>query len=180
MKQKIRELMAQKRVVGILVTLLSIVVNEAVLRLFDWPASVALILSIPVFVAYYSGLRAGIASATLITLYRFLWLPPDNPVTGSLGVVNMLLSAVVVGILYRRAKAIDELLNGNSKKLDDAFNLIRELSHHWDWYTDKGRLQVLKQIEDRLGNLATVIFGFAALRKEINEVSTFYKGEDKK
>lgn len=180
MTQRLRDLMTEKRVVGILVTLLSIGVNELVLRVFGWPVSVALILSVPVFVAYYSGLRAGLASVTLITLYRFFWLPPDNFVTGILGVVNMFISALVVGVLYRRAKAVDELLNGNSKKLDDAFNLIRELSHHWDWYTDKGRLQVLKQIEDRLGNLATVIFGFAALRKEINEVSTFYKGEKEK
>lgn len=179
MIEKIEHYMTQKRVVGILVTLLSIVVNDAVLRFFGWSSSVALIISVPVFVAYYSGLRAGLTSCILITFYRYLWLAPGVLSTAIMGTVNMFLSTLAVGVLYRRAKAIDELLNGNTKKLEDAFGLTKQLLHHWDWYTDVGKKEILRQVEDRIGNLITIIFGYAALRKEIKEVSTFYKGEEK-
>lgn len=170
--------MAQKRVVGITVTLLSIVLNDALLKVFGWPESAALILSVPVFVVYYSGFRAGIASCLLITFYRYFWLHPDTLPSAVLGTINMYLSTLVCGFLYRRAKAVDELLNGNTKKLEDAHKLVREVTQHWDWYTDVGKKQILRQVEDRIGNLMTIIFGFSALRKEIKEVTTFYKKDD--
>jgi hypothetical protein len=140
------------------------------------------------FSVYCGGWICGILSAGQITVYElFLW--GDVPV-GRIGIVigSVWIMVFLIALLNERASLIDaqSALMDHLKKAmlseDDNIGQLKNLLNHWADLSDTTREQTLRAVILRmadnrhdLAHLATLVFGWHAIRAEMEE--TMQKAE---
>lgn len=117
-----------------------------------------------VWSAYAGGLAPALASAVIITAYTILAYPPDYNRLAQVA-LSAVAIALMVGYLKRHAE-LSQSLNGNIKRLRETVDLVRQLKNDWADLSDSGRYKLVDHIEDRLGNLAALVFGWHSIRLE--------------
>lgn len=118
-----------------------------------------------VWSAYAGGLGPALASAVIIVAYTILDYPPDYNRLIQVA-ASAIVIAVMVGYLKRHAE-LSQSLNGNLKRLREAVELTRQLKNNWADLSDSGRYKLVDHLEDRLGNLAALVFGWHSITQEM-------------
>lgn len=118
-----------------------------------------------VWSAYAGGLAPALASAVVIVAYTVLAYPPDYNRLGQVA-VSALAIALMVGYLKRHAE-LSQSLNGNLKRLRETVELVQRLKVEWADLSDSGRYKLVGLIEDKLGNLAALVFGWHSIKEEM-------------
>jgi hypothetical protein len=118
-----------------------------------------------VYTAYHHGLRPALFSALLVVGYALYALPPDRAAQIAIAALAI---AVPMGILKRRAR-FTESINGNLAKAREIKILARFLIDHRRQMNDGLVFRFLEEIEDRAGQLETLVWGWQQIRQEALE-----------
>lgn len=151
----------RNRIVGPVATLL---ILAMVYYLPALHGTVALAFVPLVWSAYTGGLVPALISAALITGFVTIDYLPDYNRIGQVS-ASVLMIALMVGYLKHHAE-LSQSLNGNLKRLREAVELTRRLKTEWADLSDSGRYKLVDSLEDRLGNLAALVFGWHSIRIE--------------
>lgn len=124
-----------------------------------------------VWSATVGGLAPALASATAITVYTAFVYRPDY-----LGIAQVTVSVFViawmVGYLRHRAE-LAQKIDDNMRRLKEAVEIIRDLKTSWLDLSDAGKHKMVDEIEDRLGNLAALVFGWQSIGEEMQRTKDY-------
>jgi signal transduction histidine kinase len=127
---------------GVALTLGAAALIEVLARLVLRPPSLTILLTVVAFVAYRSGVRVGMLSAAIVTLYGLYFLAPARhqlPFTSSAALQMALLAiaafviALLMGMLRRSARSSERQLRASEAKLR---LILGQLPAHL-WTTDR-------------------------------------------
>lgn len=155
----------KRGVLGVGITLVFIVVIRIAIAFELSPTSAPSFVGI-VLASYIGGLVPGIIAALLVGIDQHLIVDDLSRTI----VVNFsaMAIAVIVGVLQRRARMVDTL-NGNLERLRTTVKACDSLLTAWDDYSDKGRKNQVVIVRHHISHLATLVFGWKAIRKEMDE-----------
>ena len=120
-----------------------------------------------VWTAYIGGLLPTIISLIIILITMGIIYPPDYGRLIQSGLSITLIGTMVIAL--KRKALMTESLNGNIKRLKESLDITRDLLINWDDMSDNGRQKRVRLIEDKLGNLAALVYGWHKIRQEIDE-----------
>jgi len=146
----------------------------------QWPdilgATTALAFVPLVWAAYVAGLWPALASAGIITGFAVhLYLPDYSRI------IQVSASAVIIALLtseLKRRARLAETIDDNMARLKEIVELARKLDLEWKNLTDQEQREQLVLIEDRLGNLAGLVYGWIAIGREIRETKKYVGMEE--
>lgn len=120
-----------------------------------------------VWSAYRAGLFPAMASSVIIAIFAAAIYPPDYSRTVQV-IITAVLISLMVGYLKHHAE-LSQSLNGNLKRLRESLELVRRLKYEWADLSDSGRYKLVDAIENKLAQLATLVWGWHSIRVEIDE-----------
>lgn len=137
----------------------------------QWPyilgATAALAFLPLVWAAYVAGIWPALISAGVIAGFAVHFYLPDYNRIIQITVASFAV-AVMVGELKHRA-LLSDTLNGNLRRLREAIEITDKLIINWSDLSDRGRYRQVELIKDRLGNMATLVFGWLKIGQEMKE-----------
>lgn len=170
---------------GPVAMLAAILLNTWAIQVDLWPASVAWLFIFVVWAGFVGGLRAAIASATLLSFYS-AYLDPGNIERLLVVPISLVAIAGLVGWRTRRwrealtaerlawetarqnerkARMVDTI-NGNLRLLEQAFERAERLTEGWGFMGEETRQAEAVKVRQFLADLRTLAEGWHAMAQE--------------
>jgi hypothetical protein len=137
-----------------------------IIYFMPWP-SAAPAFALVVYSAYSGGFVSSLVSALLVIAYMVLVYPPDLPRLVA-AITAVLATAAMVAVLKRQAE-LSQSINGNVEQLRGALGEVNNLLDNWRLLSDEGKRYRIVRIEDVLANVLTKIYGWRAVKAEIED-----------
>lgn len=172
-----------------LATLFALILIDQAARRELLTVSLAFPVGIMALCLFWSGLRANILSAILITAYALYSSHFDLSRAGQIaftvwpvaifgGVMRRWLIESVAEAERQRLRAAEnqekadryDILNGNIERLKRSTERLYDLVQAWRLLDDNKRLEVIKEVRNDLANLATVVDGWRLLAQEKRDI----------